>query len=158
MTKKALLLAFAILAYCLINSYELFNSWIHAPYEKMSWILFLIWCFPLFLIWTIKFAKSPTAELRINFFFLWGALSLTLFGVIGSLNAFIFFGLALAIASFFPWGWPTLIWLCGSLAWMPAIGWIGSHYFSDDVFLIRLILAIIACAAGMWNVKTCIVK
>lgn len=142
------LLALLILAYCTFNSREMFDSWLFAPYERMSWLLFLIWVLPLLVFLYLKWTGKESSPLKINSLFLWGALLSTLVGIIGTVNAANYIGLALALASFMPWNWLVPIWVVGALSWMPAIGWIGSHFFPEHVFLFRLLIAIIASLAG----------
>lgn len=124
------ILPLTVLVYTFWNALELVNAWIYAPWDLFGWLPFLIWLIPVFII------KNK----RQNSFFLWIALGLTLLGNLGSLNAFRYFGFSSAIAFFVPFSWVTIFWWVCSVGWMPAFGWLGSHYFSEYVFITRCLL------------------
>lgn len=144
--RSSFILAILILAYCVWNSLDLFQGWSNAPYERFSWLLFLIWCLPP-LYYRVKNKSNGEA---LNKIYLWLALILSFLGALGNLNAVKYVGLACALASFMPWNPLLLIWFVGSSSWMPATGWLGSHYFSGYVFGLRLSILIAAMAAAAW--------
>jgi hypothetical protein len=156
--KLNIILALIILLYCLWNSADMFKSWVSAPYERFSWLFFLLWLLPLIYLWILKSTGKWAGGLPVNNFFLWAALIITLLGILGNINAVIYVGLAFSMASFMPWGPFLLIWLAGSISWMPAFGWIGSHYFPGFVFLFRLLIVIAATFVGFCHLKACKLK
>ena len=150
---SSLILALCILIYALWNSLELFHSWIGAPYERFSWIFFLLWCAPLVYYGILQWQEKKTICLNIPL--LWISLFLSFIGLLGDLNAVKYWGLAFALASFMPWGSLLIIWIAGSISWMPAIGWLGSHDFPGVVFPIRFGIALLASISAFLYLKTC---
>jgi hypothetical protein len=67
------------------------------------------------------------------------------------LNALKYVGLALALSSFLPWHPILIIWILGAISWMPALGWVGSHYFPSNVTIVRFIIACLASAVAVWH-------
>jgi len=130
------LLPLAILAYTAFNSRELIKAWLYAPLDWLGWLPFVIWLIPLFVVWRGK--NHPA--------FLWGAVGATLLGNLASFNALRYAGFSAAIASWAPFTWGTVAWWAGSIAWMPAFGWLGSRYFPDYLFTGRLVVTAIAVA------------
>jgi hypothetical protein len=143
--KNHLLLSFAILIYSAFNSLELIQAWKKAPFEKHVWILFLIWLTPL--VWTLGNFRNNVNHTFYNPLFLGIAIFFTFLGVIVSMNALKYIGFAFSLASFVPMHWAAFPWLISSVAWMPALGWMGSRYFPNWVFEIRLfiVLAGVVC-------------
>ena len=142
--------AFAILAYCLWNSMELLEAWNSAPLEQFGWILFLIWVIPALMQW-IKI--QPPA----NPYLLGSALAFSLFGVLGSVNAASYYGLAIAISSFFPCTLLFFGWLASAIGWMPAAGWFASRLFQhvefETIYIIRLFIVCIGSYCAWRLVK-----
>ena len=130
---KTFIVPIAIVIYAVWQSLELFNSWFISPFERYSWIIFLIWLVPLFYCCLSK-------KVLIQPVFLWLALAFTFFGVIGSLNAVKYVGLSFAIASFVPFYYISVFWIFGSSSWMPAFGWLGSHFLGDFALFVRFLL------------------
>lgn len=120
--------AFAVILYCALSAYPLFQAWIHSPFEKLSFIAFLLWLFPL----TIKHTSRPSTLMLI------GAIAATLLGTIGELNTLKYLGLALAIGSFAPWCIPMPLWLLSAATWMPLFGWVSAHFFPALAIPIKL--------------------
>jgi hypothetical protein len=145
-------IAFAIIIYCAWNASELLDSWWGAPYEHFSWILLLIWCFPIILFW---FPGSPfhTSKPTCEPILLGLALIVSLIGVLGSLHAVEYLGFALALASLIPWSLKLIGWVISSLGWMPVLGWLGSHYFSQAVFIVRACIVILGVASALYTLK-----
>lgn len=142
------LIAFAILLYAAWNASELFIGWSQPHIEKYSWIVFLIWAIPLPLYWLL-----PKRNYRpFHPILLWSALLVTFFGVIGSVNAVLYLGFAIALAAFLPFQWNIFPWLFSALSWMPAFGWLGLHYFPDYLLGARFLLAIFG--ATLWIIST----
>jgi hypothetical protein len=130
-------IAFAILAYCVWNSQELVEAWSSAPLEQYGWVLFLIWLSPALVQWK-KIQSS------VNTYLLGAALASSSFGVLASVNAASYYGMAIAIASAMPWSLLSFGWLISALGWMPAAGWLGSRLFHhagfEIIFLTRLLI------------------
>lgn len=134
---KLLAPALAIILYCAVSSLPLFQAWWDSPFEKLSWIAFLVWIAPLL----IHRAQTP------SWICLAGALLATLLGTIGSLNTLKYLGLSLSLASFAPMGWAFPLWLLASITWMPLFGWLSAHFFSGFAIPFKLGLVFIASAA-----------
>jgi hypothetical protein len=148
MTKERLpwLTAFTILFWCLVQSYEMFIAWRQAPFERASWLLWLVWIVPILYFWIIL-PEDVKSEVIPNAYLQFIALGCVLLGQMGSLNAIKYVGLACAFASFMPWKMLYIPWLAGSLAWMPVAGWLSSHWPFWIGYAIRL--AVIA-AVVFW--------
>lgn len=131
------LLTAAVLLYAALNSMNLIQGWRTAPYENLSWLMLIIWCLPIIYFWS--FLRKGYQD---NFVLLSLAITFSFLGLIGSLNAFKYFGFALALAALVPWSWHLLIWLFCSLAWMPIFGWLGSYFFGNNIALVRSIVII----------------
>lgn len=154
MTKRShYILALLILAYCFLNSLDMVHAWRNAPYEQFSWLIFLVWCLPLMYYWIGKSDKM-TNETPLNSILLWGALSASLLGTLGSLNAVKYVGLAFALASFIPWNPILFVWIAGAISWMPVVGWVGSHYFPGYVFGMRLVIALVTSGLVLWYLRS----
>lgn len=122
------LIAFAILLFNALLSYTLFMTWKDAPIEKLTWIAFLIWTFPIFAYW-FKFKDLNTTQSKGNTILLGLSLLFAFFSIIGSINALAYIGLALALTALVPWSWSHLPWFLTSASWMPALGWFYTHLF-----------------------------
>ena len=120
--------AIAILLYCSISAFPLFQAWWGSPFERLSGLAFLIWIAPL-LMYRMQ---NP------SLLFLIGATLATLLGTLGSLNTLKYLGLAFAIASFAPKGWAFPFWLLSAIAWMPAFGWLSAHFFPALSLLFKI--------------------
>jgi len=129
-------IAVGIFLYTGWHASDLSYAWKSTPVERYSGILLFIWSFPIILYWLgalfFSFKRRPFPQ-----FLLWGALITTLLGVIGKLNALQYLGFSLALAAFLPFSWATLPWIGCALSWMPALGWLGLHYFPTYIIPFR---------------------
>ena len=139
---SASLPAWVILIYSFINSSELFNSWFTTSYERYTVLFFSIWLIPI-----VYIMISKKTFLLLNQSMIWVALLFSLLGSLGEMNTFRYIGLAFALAAFVPYGWHLYLWIPAALAWMPAIGWLATHYFLNSLFFVRLLLVSIGTAA-----------
>lgn len=133
------LLECAVLAYCGFAAADL--RWAHTPAIRYGGIAFLIWLLPLFvqlgLSWWQQRPKGYSLPL------LAAAVVITLLGQLGSLNAFSYLGLALALAGLLPLAWPMLIWVPAALSWMPAFGWLMRDFALTTIHLTSIALALL---------------
>lgn len=144
------LIVFLIAAYCAWNARSLISGWIDAPYEKQVWFIFFLWGMPLLYFWV----ANPPQSYAGNPWLIGIALSLSFVGHAGSINMLKYLGLACALAAFLPWRMELLVWLASSIAWMPAFGWLASHfYFADYLFFVRTIIILIGMIIGITTVK-----
>ena len=132
-------LAVAILIYTAWNATGLLQAWRTAPIEKFSWIYLLVWTIPIVLTWC-TFHSTDDRKKLYNQLFLWSAVLLSFFGVIASLNALKYLGFACALACFVPKHWSVIPWLLSSIAWMPAMGWLGIRYFPNYQLEVRFFI------------------
>lgn len=147
-TRGTKLLAIAIASVCAASSWSLFAAWRYAPLERYSALVFLVWATPLILyliFWSQKF------ERRWNELAFYLALFCVLVGQLGSLNAIKYIGFSFALAGFLPPLLAAYFWAIAGVAWMPISGWVGSHYFPEQLWLIRFLTA--AAAAGIVTVN-----
>ncbi len=136
-----------VLIFCLFMSRELVRSWFSTSYEHFSWVLILVWSFPLLYLWSTRGSRTFPVT-AFNNTALWLALGSSLVGILGDLNTFQYIALAFALASFVPWTYFTIPWILCSLSWMPALGYIGVYNFPKIAFLVRFLMAGVS-AAGM---------
>ncbi len=139
---RSSLLTFLITLYCLVSSHELFHAWLVAPYERFGWVILLLWCLPLF-YWYL-FTDKARNRVAPSSILLGVALFFSLIGTLGDLNTLNYVALAIALASSIPLNFLSLFWLLCAAAWMPAIGWLGSHYFPQAVLFFRLLPVCVA--------------
>lgn len=140
------LILLIIACFSIIESRELFSSWVNSPIERLSWIFFGLWLLPIIISWVKKphqffFTGANTAL---------GALSLfALFlSIILSLNAVAYAGLALSLAACIPWSMYNIPWIISAVSWMPGIGWLLIHWFPDAPILITQIIRLVIVDIG----------
>ncbi len=130
----------AVCLYCAWESRDIMTAWIHSPFDKMGALAFLIWSFPLLILYH---ASGPRPV------WLAAALGITLLGVALDLNVIKDAGLAVIFASMA--GIATgramsRIFCLGTAAsWLPALGWILSARGPFTVNCLRVGIA----AAGI---------
>jgi hypothetical protein len=147
------ILALVILVYCLINSISLLFVWMQLSFfEQYTWIILLVWLLPVLYYWIVHRKEAANTH-QFNPFLLGGALFFSLVGNIGALNSFNYLGLALAISAFVPWTYFTFIWLFCSFTWMPGTSWFASYMAITHLFYFRLVVAIVASALLIYNIR-----
>lgn len=129
--------AFAILLYCVLSAFPLFQAWWYSPFERLSWLAFLIWVAPL----AFQRAEIPSS------LFLICAVCATLLGTLGSFNTLKYIGLACSIASFAPIGWAFPFWLLSAIVWMPLFGWLSAHFFPAVTLPLKIGTVFLTAAA-----------
>ncbi len=148
--KANLVLTLSILAYTGWLASDLFVAWRSAPLERYSFYLFLAWLLPIPASLISTFAQGPFE--RFHPALLGAALLCAFLGQIASLNFICYIGFAINLAAFVPLRPVAIPWLFSSIAWMPAFGWLGSHYFPGWQLLARSLLVIV-CLAVWWIVQ-----
>jgi hypothetical protein len=140
---------FAILAYSLINSYELFVSWTNSPIEKHMWLAALLWMMPIPIYLMYNRDNAPIA--LGNMILALCAICLGLLSNLTAINAFAYCGLAASIAAFIPWTFGCIPWIVSSVVWMPGFGWYLSHQFEQiPIFLLSIMRVAIAGLGSLW--------
>jgi len=128
-----------IFLYCTWNSRDLLWAWQRSPYDRYGWLAMLIWCTPLLMFWIRPPGRTGSAPPQ--WIFLGTGLLLSFLGVIGSLNVLQHIGLAFTAAGLIPFSWLHVVWICSASSWMPALGWLGSQFFSNHVLAARLLIS-----------------
>ncbi len=132
----------AVGIFCAYYAWPIVDAWRFSPFDKYAWIVFAIWLIPYICSW---FTISNNADAHIpNTYCLASGIAFSLFGTIGSFHFFHYIGFACALSGSLPWSWMLLVWLIGSLSWMPVVGWVGIYYFKDYTLFVRII--IVACS------------
>lgn len=145
MNKSAPSLAeICVVIFCLWMSRELLSSWFDSPYLYGGWIAFLIWLFPLVVYWFLpsETKKSSTPAL------VGAGLAVTVIGLLGSLNTFIYIGLALALGGLLPFSFGWLPWWVTSALWMPATAYFLKMLPLEIMPTLRLVTALIGAVWG----------
>ncbi|MBS0656944.1 MAG: exosortase/archaeosortase family protein [Verrucomicrobia bacterium] len=121
--------------------------WLHAPLERHSWLIFVLWFAPVLLRGPGP-ARPAGAGRRAR---LAGAsLALTLLGLALGVHALALFGAPFAAAAFLDGRWRLAPWIISAFAWMPAAGW-ALHALPPTVSLgLRLLLAGAGAASVLW--------
>lgn len=145
--KANLILALSILVYTGWTAGDLYEAWRSAPLEKYSFYLFLAWLLPIPASMFSACAEGPCE--RYHPYLLGAALFCAFLGQIASLNFICYIGFAINLSAFVPFRPSGVPWLFSSLCWMPAFGWLGSHYFPAWQLLVRSLLVIV-CLALWW--------
>lgn len=138
----------AIFLFNLVNSVDLFRSWSDTPVEEVSLFFFLIWLLPLPIHW----CENPEEEFvlsRENGMLAFLSLLMALLGMVSSLNAFAYWGLAFSVAACLPWSMTHLWWIVSSIAWMPASGWLLLRQFPESSPLVAQLLRLALVTAGV---------
>ncbi len=106
----------AVIAVAGIRSSSLYTAWRDAPLERLSWLVLLLWMFPIFYGFRRHAVGSQSWAFVVS-------VGLTLAGTVGSLNVLCHVGLAVALSGLVrpsPAYWP---WLITAVAWMPLFSW-----------------------------------
>ena len=130
------LLGLLVLLYCILQAHNLPLAWLNTPHLKGAWAAFLIWSLPLIGYGTRSAAAQP----------LFAAVAATLLGVLGSLNALKYAGLALALLAFVPQRPGNLFWLATAIGWMPASAYLARELSTGQAAFARLLLVSIGSA------------
>lgn len=126
------LLLLVLLGFAFFEARDLWFAWNHSPFDALGWLAFAIWVSPLFLN-----ARKDVHQTK----YVIVGIALILLGTIGELNAFIYFGLAAVLGGLQSWRQGRVLWLLGSLSWMPLFGYFLSQFLSCGVNLVRVALA-----------------
>jgi len=132
------------------NSRDLLWAWQHSTYDRYGWLAMLIWCTPLLIFWIRP--SGVTGRENARTVLLGFGLFFSFLGVLGSLNVLQHIGLAFAGAGLASFSWMHAVWLCSALSWMPALGWLGSRFFSNHILTVRLLISIAAVGWIFYNV------
>ncbi len=131
-----------IILYCAWGVRDLVRAWQTSPFDRFGWLILIVWCLPLALLWLDRKAETKGA----NAILLGTGLCVSALGCLGSLNVLQHCGLACAIVGLRPWSWGSAIWLATAIAWMPALGWVGSRLFPGSVTFVRLFIVALPLA------------
>lgn len=112
-------LPFAVLAVALVRSMSsLVEAWGHDVYSRGAAVAFAIWVLPAFL----PFLRKPPQGG--GFFWLILALVSGVAGAVSSLRILSHLSLAFSIAAVARPHGLRIVWVCASVAWLPASGWL----------------------------------
>lgn len=139
-----------LLAYGMFAARGLIDTWRVAPYDRLSWLAFLIWLLPLF--WPgATSLPAPRRFTRRQGGLLFAGCLVFLAAAAADVNALNHIGLAIVLASFQrrDSGW---IWLMGAAAWMPLAGWLGSRVgiAPAGFSTCRVLAAAVAASGWVW--------
>lgn len=109
-----------------VSCHDLLSAWRNSPFDQWGWLVFGVWL--ILGIWLMTRAKAEGSPLQVAY--LYAGLVLAFLGYVGDLNVLQHGGFAMAMAGFAAASRGYFLWLIGSVAWMPAWGWLGAHWFS----------------------------
>lgn len=141
-----------IALYCVWGARDMIRAWQTSPFDRLGWLVLILWSLPLALLWLDRKAETKGA----NPILLGTGLCLSTLGYLGSLNVLQHCGLACAVVALRPWSWGSAIWLATAVAWMPALGWVGSRLFPGGVTFVRFLIAafpLVWVAYRLWVTK-----
>lgn len=140
----------AVMGLCAANTLDLWDAWRTSPADAFGWLALLVWISPLFVL---RFSANKYRLFEREEPGLLGlALSVSLVGYVGRVNALEHFGLILATAGLMKWRWVNLVWLAAGFSWTPAFGWLILAWRPEQVLTLRIALA--ACGAGALLIPT----
>lgn len=153
MQTKPSLVQLLIACFCLSRCYDLVVFWQTADNaEYWGWVIFLLWLVPLGLTW-ILYIQASSERRFFPALSICGLIMSTL-GMLGSLNVLEHMGFACASAALMPWSAYTLLWLIGSVCWMPAFTWLSGHLMPTYSFIGRcLLVSLLLVVYYLKNVK-----
>lgn len=132
-------LEMAIVCFCAWQASDLLIAWRHSPYDRLGWVSFAIWLAPPI----IGFLRSHEGKSHSLLPSVVAMFALVL-GRVLDLNALHCMALAAALSAFVPTRPWKRLWLSGSVAWMPVLGWLAHDLSANAVSVIRLTTATVA--------------
>lgn len=114
-------LELAVIGFCAWQASDLLTTWRTSPFDRWGWLSFVIWLIPV-LRALVGGGMGTNGSVPLTV----AALALGFLGRGVELNAVLNLSLALACATLIPPSPRRLLWLIGSLAWMPLLGWLAS--------------------------------
>ncbi|GAB4235229.1 MAG: hypothetical protein Tsb0021_14710 [Chlamydiales bacterium] len=125
------------LLFCIWQSSGLIDVWDAHPHMKGGFLAFIIWLTPLGFYWSYPslYTKEPSRLLLI------AGVMVTTIGMLGSLNALRYLGLALAFIGMTPLSWVHLFWLISAFSWMSAMAYFLRFLTPQEVWAIRMVLS-----------------
>ncbi|MDP6443790.1 MAG: exosortase-associated EpsI family protein [Pirellulaceae bacterium] len=132
------------LLFCAGHSFDLLDTWHTSPLDRFAWVALVVWLSPLpfFRLFDRK-RELLGCESMVLYA---AAVTASLIGQLGCVNAFEHFGLILAVTGLLRWTWRSLIWISAGVSWMPAFGWLASSVAPDQVLTMRVALASVGVA------------
>lgn len=113
-----------------------FNFLIHGL--PQYFLLFLVWTIPVWIFWF--WTRAPFGDPKP---LVLAALAAYLVSIVIDLNLLSHLALALSIAAFIPLTPYSIVWIFGSLFWIPAGGWILNKFdLNDDLIKLGGIVAL----------------
>ena len=140
--KRPSLITLLICVYSILCSLDLAETWLSSSSIPAGAAAFALWLSPVAIFWfrqTKSHPEVPDRPVLMGF-----ALLLSFFGGVGSLHVLGHTGLALAIGSLLPPSGAHLLWLASSLAWMPALDWLGGRFFVEYTTIARILTVSLA--------------
>lgn len=137
--KRPRLISILICIYCILNSFNLAETWMSSSRELAGPMALSLWASPVIFFWYMQ-QKTPQG-MKERPFLLGLALFCSFNGMLGSLRILGHIGLACALGALVPNLPVHLFWLAASLSWMPALDWFGGRFFPEYVTAFRIVLA-----------------
>jgi hypothetical protein len=139
----------AVLAVLVSLSGELRWAWQHAPFDRLGWLLALVWAG-----WVIRLGTMQPGVAAPHAGWLIAAVAAGLISFIGQLNVAGHVGLALAMAAWMHNCTMRTLAAVAAIAWFPALGWIAAKAVSAEGGILAVRCLVLAGAIGLgWRLQ-----
>jgi hypothetical protein len=129
------LVSLCILAYCAINSADLFGPWVQSRMLSVDAAAFFLWITPVAGFWLRRrTGAAPSGESPPA---LGIALMCSFIGMAGSLRVLCHLGFAVSLFALVPFAPLHLVWLASAGSWMPVFDWLGGRFFPGHVLAVK---------------------
>jgi hypothetical protein len=138
-----LLLQLAITIFCAYKALGLLISIVDVETNPFIAVSFSFWTLP-FALFFLKNGIGSEVINRLNPKLAFLGLICSIVGSVIELNALKNFGFTFALASLLPlYSFPHIVWMIGSLVWMPFFTFFSSKIFPEYVDLLRVVLTLL---------------
>ena len=138
------LVAWATLAFTLVQSRGLVVAWQHSPLDRFGWLALTLWLAPGVVDWV---RHGPPPFDRRSFSSITIAIALLVAGVVTELHLLDYIAAALTVAAVMPPRARLYLWLPGAISWMPLLSWAAKGLPTDGIVALRLVIAVAAASA-----------
>lgn len=140
-------IAWATLAFAVIQSRGLVVAWQHSPLDRFGWLALALWLAPGLIDWGRY--GPPSFEKR-SLVCIGIAILLLVAGVVTELHLLDYIAAALAFATVAPPRNHLYPWLPGAISWMPLLSWTAKGLPTNGLIALRLLIAAATASAPLF--------